>query len=229
MRRIVIAVCLLALLAPAVSAGRKKDKAGSVSDRVYQDKKYSFQLKLSDGWKYKVRKNKDAFRLVLTQNNFEIPPYYLDAPDYTQIPRTVVYVGETNMSVDMFIDSLVNEDYRSDQKKELMKEFDILNDQSAGSGMTREKLVTRKKKRMQLGDLKGMFWTGQVKYRNEVSESSSSISAGKRVYGAFGGLIVAIKKDNNIIVFHTVCEWTYFENIRDEVMAIINSLEWGKS
>jgi len=228
MRKVVIALILLAIMAPAINARRPKDKAGLFKDNVYRDKKYDFELTVPDGWKCKVMKNDDSFRFTLIQNSFEIPSYYIDAPDYTQIPRTVVFVDTTSMSARVFLDSLVAEDYRSDQKKEILKEFDILNRQSAGSGMTREDVVSRKKKRLNVGDLKGMYWTGQVNYRNEVAESSSSVNAAKRVHGALGGLIVTIKKENTIMVFHTICEWTYFEGIRGQMLDMVNTLKWGE-
>ena len=73
MKKIIISLLLLALLAPAVDARPKKKKSGKVKDRVFSDAKYDFSLKLPQGWKYKTTKAKDNFRLILTKNNFEIP------------------------------------------------------------------------------------------------------------------------------------------------------------
>ncbi len=225
MRRLIITLIIIAIAVPCLQARRPRNKAGEVKDQVYTDKKYNFKVSLNDEWKYKIRKNDDNFRTVLVQKNYEIPPDYLDAPDYTMVPRLVLWVDTTSMSVFAFMDSLLSESYSSDQKKELFREFDILNDNISEGGNSREKLVTRKKRALNIGEYKALEWTGQMKYRKEVAESASSIG-GKRVIGAYGGSMLGIKKDNNIYLFHLICEWNYFESNKAKAMEIINSITW---
>jgi hypothetical protein len=215
----------MAIAVPCLQARRPRDKAGEVKDDVYSDKEYNFKLTLNDKWKYKIKDNDDKFRLVLVQKNYEIPPDYLDAPDYTMVPRLVLWIDTTSMSAFAFMDSLLSETYSSEQKKELLREFDILNDNISEGGNSREKLVTRKKRALELGDNKALEWTGQMKYRKEVAESDSSIG-GKRVIGAYGGSMVGIKEGDNIYVFHLICEWNYFESNMAKAMEIIESITW---
>lgn len=225
MRKIVIVITMGILLVASVDARRPKDRAGKVDDGVYVDKKYKFQLTLPDDWKSKVGDNEDKFRLTVSQTTFEIPPHYSDSKDYTKIPRTVVYVDTTSMNVTEFVDSLLSESYSSDQKKEVYKEFEILNKYSGGSGLTREDLVQRTRKPMDLAGERGFLWAGKVKYRNEISETATD-AGGKRVYGGYFGSIIAVKKGNMIILMHTICEENYSDNIMAEAMKMANSLKW---
>jgi len=90
--------------------------------------------------------------------------------------------------------------------------------------MKKEKLLSRKRKSMEIAGERGVYWTGQVKYRNEVATSASS-AGGKRIYGAYGGGIIAFKHDDKIFIFHVMCEWTYFENNMSDAFEIINSFQ----
>lgn len=225
MRRVLVFALVGALMATTVSARRPKDRAGKVDDGVYVDKKYNFQLTLNSDWKYKIGDNDDDYRLTLTQVNYEVPPNYIDAPDYTKIPRTVVYVDTTTLGVAAFVDSLLSESFGSKQKNEIYKEFEILNDNAGGSGLTREEVVTTQRRFLDIGGERAILWAGRVKYRNEVSVSASSMG-GKRVYGGFSGCIVGVKKGSNIILMHTICEENYFESIMAEALRMANSLKW---
>lgn len=224
MRKLLLVILLGLFFVPSVFARRHSEKAGKVQDYVYTDSKYDFSLKLSENWKYKIEDKDAVCRLILTQVKYAVPPDYLDATDYTKIPRMVVAVVNTDMRPADFIDSLVSNKYKSEEKKELLKEFEILNI-SSGTGFKPEELVPRKRKMIEINGLQGVYWTGQVQYTNEVAVSASSVG-GKRVKGAYGGMIIALKKDNQMLLFHTISEWMYFEEVSKEVMGIINTLKW---
>ena len=225
MRRVIILVLIGGLLATPVNARRSKDRAGKVAKGVYTDKAYNFKLTLNEGWKHKISENKRNCRLVLTEINYEIPSHYLDAQDYTKIPRTVVFVDSTNLSVAALIDSLQSDSYKSDLKNGALKEFEILNETSGGSGLKREKLVPQKRKSLEIAGERGFMWTGKAKYRNEISKTASAMAA-KRVYGGFAGGIVGVKKGDMVILFHTICEENYFDNVFNETLRLATSIEW---
>ena len=155
MRKITIFFLILMICSPIVFARKPKDKAGKVVDRVFTDKKYNFQLTITDLWKYKVNKNKNNFRLVLTKAKYEIPSDYKDAPDYTMIPRINVFADTTSLSVPAFIDSLLSDSFKSKQKKEIYKEFEILSS-SGGSGMKKEKIRPRKSRTLEIDGKRGV-------------------------------------------------------------------------
>jgi len=72
-----------------------------------------------------------------------------------------------------------------------------------------------------------VLWEAQGKYTKEVSLSSSSTGGGgKRVQGAYGGAIAVLENDGNAIVFHLICEWTYFPEIKKELLQMVGSLKF---
>jgi hypothetical protein len=214
-------VCLAVLVClSSVHARRKVVKAGSVSESVYTDRTYDFSLKLNEGWKYKINPDKNNFRIVMTQKKWEAPAYYQNAEDYTKVPRLVIWCDTTTLGVFPFVDSLVAEEYRSDQKKELMKELEILVNEPGW-----EPLVPRGRKTKEIAGEKAVHWKGQVSYTMYVSLSSSS-KANKRVKGKYGATIVAVKKENTMVLFYMMCEWDYYQRIEAEIMEIVSSLTW---
>lgn len=223
MRKMTSSLIVIALfgmmIAPTVDAGRKVKKTGKVSDGFFVDGKYSFKIKMDHEWKTKLNKAEKPIRLILTQKNFQVPVDYINAVDYTKEPRIVLWADTTSMAIGPFIDSLVSDSYKSDQKKEILKEFEILFE---------PKLTPRGKKRLSIAGQKGFVWKARANYTNEVATSSSSIG-GKRVYGSYGGAIIGVKKDDLVLLFHVICEFQYFEAIYNRTMQFANSIEWAES
>ena len=226
MKKLILACLVLALFAPSLQARKKKEKAGKVESLVYIDNKYDFSFSIGKDWKYTVQLNKENFRIVLTQRSYETPHDYLDAPEYTKVPRIVVYGDTSSISALVFLDSLVSGTYSSDQKKEILKEFEILNEQAVEEGTERDKTVTRKRRTITIDELSAAVWEGKANYRKYIPEPSDP-NKGMRVYGAYGGGIVVAKKDNTIVLFHVISEWDYFANIMQEALIMITTLNWG--
>jgi len=225
MKKMIIVVLLLALAAPNVLARRPKDKAGTLKDNVFTDKKFAFQLTLSDSWKVKVGKNKDNVRLIMLQKTYDIPPIYSEAPDYTMAPRVVLWAGETPWSAFAFVDSLLSETYKSKQKSDMLREFEILESgYSEGSG-SREDVVAKSRKTIKIGEDRAVLWTGQVKYMKQISTSNLS-AGGRRVRGEYMGAVVAVKHDDVVLAIHLITEGQYFGGILDELMVAIKGLNW---
>lgn len=214
MKRLLILGLTLALLAPATHARKKQAKAGKVIDNVFTDSKYGFKMTVHENWKSKVGKAKSNVRLRLTQRKYGIPSDYIKAPDYTKIPMVVVYVDTTSLGVHAFIDSLTNVDYKSKQKKAILKEFDILNE---------VELIPKRRSRIEIAGKSALIWKGQARYTKEVSESASS-ATGKWVKSEYGGAIAAVKVGKNIILIHVMTEWGYFDPVMYEVLPMITGL-----
>ena len=214
MKRFVILCLALAVCAPAVNARKKQKKAGTITDSVYHDNQYGFDLTLHENWKAKISKDKEKARLLLTQKNFAIPSDYIDAPDYTHTPQLVLFVDTSTFGVHTFIDSLTSDEYSSKQKKEILKEFEFLNEPDR---------VPRRRSRLEIAGESAVLWKAQAKYMKEVMESASSTS-GKRVRREYGGAIAAVKVGENVILFHLMTEWEFFEPVLLEVLPMIKSL-----
>ena len=224
MRRTAVSILLLVFAVSTVLAGRQKDMSGTVENDVYKDKKYNFSLILNEAWKYTLQKNEDNFRLLLTQRNYDIPPSYVNAPDYTQIPRIVLWTDTTSLNAFAFLDSLVSETWRSEQKKEMLKEFEILSSIPA-SGTRREAAIPRGRKPVDIGGEQGVLWQAKSKYVKEI-ELSAGAQAGTRINGAYGGALVAVKHEGRVLVFHFMCEWDFFDAVLTEAIKILGSLKF---
>ena len=214
MKRFIILCLMLLMCTPAVDARKKQKKAGTITDSVYHDDKYGFDLTIHDNWKVKISKDKENMRLLLTQRNFAIPSDYINAPNYTYTPQMVLYVDTTTFGVHPFIDSLTSDDYKSKQKKEILKEFEFLNEPDQ---------IPKRRSRMEIAGKSALLWKAQAKYEKEVVESASSTS-GRMVHREYGGAIAAVKVGDNIILFHVMTEWEFFEPVLLEVLPMIKSL-----
>ncbi len=225
MKRIVITCFLLVFAVSIADAGRRRPQSGKVKDNVYVDAKYGFKITIGEGWKPSLRKENDNFRLLLTKRKYEIPSDYTNAPDYTQIPRIIIWTDTTSLPTFAFLDSLVSDTWNTKQKKELLKELEIIAS-DISSGSRREKFIPRGRKPVQLSGEQAILWQAKSTYVKEVATSSSGL-ASKRVYGAYGGAIVVVKKENRVFVFHMMAEWSYFENNLKETLNIISTFEFS--
>ena len=226
MKKLIMLSLVLVLFCPTIHAKKKKEKAGEVEKSTYIDKQYSFKFTLDEnGWKCKIEDNEELFRLILSQKNPKIPPDYLDAPDYTYVPRIVVFADTSSRDVFSFLDSLVSKTYSSDQKKEILKEFEIINPQAVLEGTEQEQTVTRQRLTVDIGGETGVYWEGHAQYRKYLP-SPTDANKGKVVYGAYGAGIVVGKKDNTIVLFYVMSEWDFFAQIMDQAMVMIKSLAW---
>ncbi|MFH1687185.1 MAG: hypothetical protein ABIE70_06635 [bacterium] len=223
MKRLLLFFLVVMVCVPQLSARRKKPKAGEVDHGTYSDASYGFHFNVSDGWDYKVQDDDKHYRLVLTQVNWQVPPDYLDSPDYTHIPKIVVWVDTTSLGLFPFIDSLLSESFKSDQKSELFKEFEILVDDTE-----RDEMQQRGRRTKEIAGEKGIHWTGYAQYTKDVQLSASSVG-GKRVKGAYGGSIIGVKHGNQIILFHMMSEWLYHPQIDAELVGMVNTLQFGGS
>jgi hypothetical protein len=227
MKKVVISFLTIMAAVSGAHAGRQKDLSGTVENNVFTDKKYNYTLTLNENWKYTLQKNEENFRLLLIQRNYEIPAGYVNAPDYTQIPRIVLWSDTTSLHPFAFLDSLVSDGWRSPQKKELLKEFEIINVVPA-AGTSREAAIPRGRKPVDVGGEQGVLWQAKSKYVKEI-ELSAGAQAGTRVNGAYGGAIVAVKHDNRIFVFHLMTEWDFFEPILQQALGIIGTMKFEHS
>jgi hypothetical protein len=222
MKKLVIFILAGLMLAPMADARRKKPKSGALSDGVFTDATYGFQLTVHENWKARLSKKDDNVRLTITKKNYGIPNDFLNAPDYTKIPRIVVYVDTTGMGTHEFVDSLTSETFKSKQKKEIVKEFEILQQSDIYDGG----VVSKGKARLEIDGESGLLWKGQVKYKQIVSTSASSVG-GKLVRSSYGGAIGAVKQGNNIYLFHVMFEWAFEATVMAEIEMTIRSLKFG--
>jgi hypothetical protein len=218
MKRFLVISLVVLMFIPAVFAARKKEMAGTVNENTYTDSKFPVKLTVLPDWTTKVKKAEENIRLVMIQKNWRIPDRYKNSPDYTMIPRLVMFVDTTNLSSTAFMDSILSQSYKSKAKKIIQNDFEFLGLQN---------VVQKNKKIMTLAGETASMWQAEAKYVKEISESASS-SSGIRVSGAYSGVLWVVKKDNNVVLFELQCEADFYESIVSDVLKIINSLSWAK-
>ncbi len=215
MKRLLIMLLAFLLFVNVADARRKKEVAGTITDGVYQDNRFGFKFKVHPNWQTRLKKDEDNFRLVLTQKNYGIPPDYQSAPDYTYIPRMIIFADTSSMSPNDMLDSLRSNTFKSKQKKEMLSEFELLNQQD---------IIPKDKKMPQIAGESGIVWEGEAKYTKEVQSSQSS-NAGMRVYGAYSGNIIIVKSDaGHMLVIHLMCERNFHDAVYAEVAEMLGSL-----
>ena len=217
MHVVLAAAFLLSIMTLDASAGRKREKAGSMENGKFVDDDYNFSLTLRENWRARIGDGKDGFRVILTQNDYDIPVDYRDAPSYTKIPRLVLYVDTTTLAPAPYIDSLLSKTFKSKQKSTIIKEFDILQENNP---------IQKGKRPVTVAGLNGSRWDANAKYVKEVQTSASSVG-GARVNGSLTGTIIAIKKDKTMYLFHVMAESPFHESVMSQANEIISSLSFS--
>ncbi len=227
MKKWIIAVLAITFLIPTIDARRPKPRAGDVDDNVYSDKTYDFKLTIPEDWKSTVKLEEDNFRMMLVKKNYETPAYYASAPENTYVPRISVFVGEAPMGPFEYIDSLTSPSYSSDQKSEILREFEIMNEGLTGSGTERMEISPRSRRAIEVNGMLGSLWTAQVNYFRTITLSASA-QAARRIQGTWGGAVFAVRNGDKMLLMHMMCEWNFFEANLETFGQVINSLEWEK-
>ena len=221
MKQLVIIALALLMMAPCADAGRRKKPSGTIKDVVFTDLDYGFTIKGHDNWKAKVYKHDSNVRVAFTQIDFAVPTHYMSVPDYTKIPRITVYVDTSSQNVHVLLDSLLSDDFKSEQKKEIINEFDFLQRTEIIDG----DILPRGRTRLEIDGESAVLWKGQTKYMQLVQTSAGSAGV-RRVRDAFGGAIAAVKHDKYVVLMHLMCEWQYYDQVLAEAQAIMLSLDF---
>jgi hypothetical protein len=135
-----------------------------------------------------------------------------------------LWTDTTSLNAFTFLDSLVSDSWRTDQKKDMLKEFEILSSIPV-SGTRREAAIPRGRKPVEIGGEQGVLWQAKSKYVKEI-ELSAGAQAETRINGAYGGAIVSVKHEGRILVFHFMSEWDFFDAVLIDVLKIIGSLSF---
>ena len=184
---------------------------------TYIDTKHGFSFEVLENWKANIQDEKGRTRVILTQSNYQLPEDYRTTPDYTAVPRLVVWVDTCTMGAFPLLDSLLSETYKSDQKKDMKKEFEFFSEPD---------ITPRGRSRFTLGGEQGVAWEGESKYVKDV-QSSAGASGGKRVYGGYGATVLIGKKDDLLVVQYMMCEKQFYDAVVAEVMQMTADFKWA--
>ena len=208
MKRLVIALIMVALVFGIADARKKKSKAGEFDDGVYTDGKFNFSMVIpEDVWNISIKKDKSQIRLILTKKVFDIPIAYTQDPGYTKTPKVTVYVDTTSWSAKMFVDSLLNSEYKSDQKKEVLQNCEIL----FGD------YTPKRNSKLQIGEIQGVMISGEQKYTKQIPDVITDF---------YGGAIFFAKQDQTLYIFHMICENKYFATEYEDFVKLLEGLKF---
>ncbi len=216
MKRLLIALLMMTLVCN-IALARKKNKAGAIEDNVYCDKKYDFCITIPpDKWDTSIKKGDSKIRIVFSKKNYDIPPDYQHAPNYTQIPKAIIYVDTTSMALNPFIDSLLSDKYKSKQKNSMLDEMPLLYGDYA----------QKKRPKLKIGDVDAYLSTGERRYTLQVARAGVNADKADHVSDFYGGSILFAKKGENIYIIHFICEKRFFENEHKDFLELINGFEF---
>lgn len=213
MKRLLIIFLTLIMAFNIAGARKSKKRAGEITDGIYTDLKYDFTMAAPDGWKSSIKKPDSDVRLVLSKKVYEIPIDYQSQPTYTKVPKITVFIDTTSMPVEWFVDSILSDKYKSDQKKKIMEECEIL----SISERYVEEFRKMKHSKMTIGDINGIILTGERRYRINIPDPVTNF---------YGGVMFFAKKGGNIFIFHFICEKIYFEELYKDFTDIVNTLQF---
>jgi hypothetical protein len=208
---IIILIVLLGI--PGAFARKKKDKTGTIAESVYTDAKYGFQVTIRENWRGKVFTEPDNYRLEVEQTNPEIPPEYAEYADEMPLPTMSVYLATVNMPPMVFVDSLLSDTYKSEQKKEILRDIDFFDEGVAFLGLS-----TRIKREIKIGELNGVQWEGFARYNIKMGQQNIVNES------AIG--LIGIKKGDHILLFLTGHDKRYFRKFFDEAAEMALSIKW---
>jgi len=200
MKKVMILFLMVVLAVSVADARKKKSMAGKIKDDVYTDSQYGFSLTIPDKWDTSIKKDDSEVRLVLIKKQYDIPNEYRHASSYTQAPRVVVYVDTTSLPEQIFLDSLLNDKYKSDQKNKMLQEFKLL----FGD------VISVRSSKAKFGDIEGVRMTAERRYSLNVQRQGIDGDQADLVTNYYGGSLFLVKQDNQIIIFHFICEKLYF-------------------
>ena len=224
-KRLLITFIVL-VLAVNIAGARKTSKAGKIAGGIYTDAKYNFSFGINDDWDTSIKKGKKPVRITLIKKEYDIPMHFQHASTYTTIPKITVYADTTSLGLKQFVDSLLNDKYKTSQKKAIMEKFKLLYGD----------YTSKKSSKKVVGELVGYKISGEQKYSIRVSsagtggdETSGSFGDYDVVSDLYGGSVFFAKQGNIIVMMHFICESLYFDTLDLDFEKIIKTFKFGES
>lgn len=207
-----VLTCLFFVVVVAAPALAKK--AGEVKDDVYTDANHKFSVKIPTGWSPTIKDERSPLRLVLTQKSYPVPEQFQSNRDYAQIPTISVLVDTTSLTVDQFVDSLLDSKCKSKQRQffvrnmpSIAKVYDVL-----------------KRSNTTAGDAKALALEVRQQYSVEVAQSGSDMADVVQDYKS--GKIFVTVKNGKAYVIHGICEYKLNTSYDQFFTGVFNSLKF---
>lgn len=195
MKRVICLASVCLFLITVIAAPVLAKKAGEIKEDVYTDGLYKFSVKVPAGWASTVKDEKSPLRMVLTHKSYAVPQQFQGNPDYAQIPTITVLVDTTSLTVDQFIDSLLDGKFKSKQKSFFLKNMQLI---AKPHDVLKRSPIT-------VGDAKGIAMEVRQAYTVEVAQSGSDMADVVQDYKS--GQIYLTVRNGHVYVIHGICEY----------------------
>ncbi len=192
-----------------VEAKRKKKRkvyTGTYENHIFTDKKYGFQVEISDEWNMKMMAKGKPVRFIAEKKEYSIPPAFIENEYLTTSPMVKIYVDTSKMSVREFVDSLKSRSFSSDQKKAIFRSLKIF------ESKTKRPLVSRLKLK---SGIKGLRVKILRRYRLDVPRGVGQLS--DVVTDNVQGDLAFFKTPDNkhIVILSGICESRFYRNVNE--------------
>lgn len=195
MKRLICLMSMGLLLFTAIAPPVLAAKAGEIKDDVYTDGLHKFSVSIPTGWASTVKSDKSPLRLVLTHKSYAVPQQFQGNPEYAQIPTIAVLVDTTSLTVDQFVDSLLDGKYKSKQKSFFLKNMPLI-------AKTHDVL---KRSPVTIGDVKAIAMEVRQAYTVEVAQAGSDFADVVQDYKS--GKIYLMVRNGYVFIVHGICEY----------------------
>lgn len=216
MKRKLTFVLMMVLALSLMGIPLQAKKAGEINEDVYTDAEYNFSFNVPAGWSSKIGKSGKVLRVNLDQTS-AVPPRHFqgDLRDYMQIPTIKVLVDTTSLSVDEFIDNLLDSEFKSKQKKGLMKYLTLIS----------KIHEVQKRSKVTFADAKATVLEARQSYSMEVSRRGSDKAEVLNDY-KYGSIFFTVR-DGKVYIIHMICEYQTSGPLINIFNAMLNSLKFN--
>ena len=215
MRRKLTLALLVVFVISLIGIPAQAKKAGEINDDVYTDTEYNFSFSIPAGWSTNVGKAGKVLRVNLDQTS-AVPPRHFqgDLRDYMQIPTIKVVVDTTSLTVEKFIDYLLDPEVKTKQKKGLMKYLPLI---SKDHEILKRSNVT-------FAGTKATMLEARQAYSMEVSARGSDRADVVNDY-KYGSIFFTVR-DGRVYIFHMICEYQTSGPLIDIFNTMVSSLKF---
>lgn len=195
-------------------------KAGGIKDDVYTDSGFNFSFKIPAGWSASIKDAKSALRISMNQKSYPVPEQFKAHPDYAQIPTITVLADTTSLTVDQFLDNLLDGKAKSKQKDFFLRNLALIS--KPHEVLKRSDATVAGAKAIQL-DVRQQYSLEVAKPMDPDDEAAGTDRAD--VVNDFkAGIIFVTVRDGKVLVIHGICEYKLSAQYKDSFGVLFNSL-----
>jgi len=221
MRKRLYAVVVIMIIVCCACATAWAGKAGEIKDDVYTDIVFNFSFKIPTGWSASIKDAKSALRISMNQKSYPVPEQFKAHPDYAQIPTITVLADTTSLTVDQFLDNLLDGKTKSKQKDFFLRNLALIS--RPHEVLKRSDATVAGAKAIQL-DVRQQYSLEVAKPPDPDDDQAAGSDRADVVNDFKAGIIFVTVRDGKVLAIHGICEYKLSAQYKDSFGALFNSL-----